>query len=404
MKHEIAELLPFYANGTLDAADRVRVETELAACPQCRADLREHEAIGGALRAREADAASIDALLDRTLARIDAPATVARGLNETWWSWPARYATAAVLVVGLGAAGVAAWHARTSPETTTIGEGASSREAVAVYRVSPSPAKATEPKAAAIRVNTARSLASQPMGAPATDPGTHHRLARRAALDLLVKDVGVSLAQARSSVGAAGGEITELTDENPRDAGAVHHASVTAEIPADRLDATLDALARVGTVTNRTINAEDVENTIVDEEARLRNLRRAETDLLRIMDRGGKTSDVLAAQQQLTETRGQIERLTAEHRSNLHRTATSTIALTLTEDRPVPTSAKPGPTARIDASWHAGLNALADALTALVASAVWCVAVSPLPLAIAGAGLAASVAVRKLFSTPRPAA
>ena len=30
--HEIAELLPFYANGTLDAADRARVDAELATC------------------------------------------------------------------------------------------------------------------------------------------------------------------------------------------------------------------------------------------------------------------------------------------------------------------------------------------------------------------------------------
>jgi hypothetical protein len=167
------------------------------------------------------------------------------------------------------------------------------------------------------------------------------------------------------------------------------------EVPADRLDDTLDHLGLLGTVQTRAIDAEDVDATIVDEEARLRNLRRAETDLRKLMDKGGKVTDILTVQENLNDVRGQIEQLDAQHRSDLHRVATSTIAVSLTEDRPNPTPAVPGPTARIDGAWHSGLNALADNLIAFVTTIVWCVAYAPIPLALAGVTYAVARALQK---------
>jgi hypothetical protein len=102
------------------------------------------------------------------------------------------------------------------------------------------------------------------------------------------------------------------------------------------------------------------------------------------MDRSGKVTDILTVQQNLSETRGQIEQLDAQHQRDVHRVATSTISIQLTEDRPTGTPAKPGPSARIDGAWHGGLNALADTLVALISTIAWCVAYSPLPLALAG--------------------
>ena len=42
------ELLPAYAAGSLDGADRDRVRAHLADCPHCRADLAAWQAIAGA--------------------------------------------------------------------------------------------------------------------------------------------------------------------------------------------------------------------------------------------------------------------------------------------------------------------------------------------------------------------
>ena len=108
------------------------------------------------------------------------------------------------------------------------------------------------------------------------------------------------------------------------------------------------------------------------------------------MDKGGKVDEILTVQQNLSEVRGQIEQLDAQHAHDLHRVATSTITLSLTEDRPNPTPAKPGPTARIDGAWHSGLNALADTVVSLLSAIVWCVAYAPIPLALAGVTYAAA--------------
>jgi hypothetical protein len=281
-----------------------------------------------------------------------------------------------VLVVGFSAAGLAAWHARDA------GVGSSTP---LVYQVMRSPdakvAATTSSNAARQRAAVAQTNAE---AAPPPGVAKQHRLAKKARLELIVRDVEAALKTAQATVHAAGGDVTALADANPHAIDSVHGATMEVEVPAGRLDDTLDHLGLLGTVQNRAIDAEDLDAAIVDQEARLRNLRRAENDLRALMDRSGKVTDILTVQQNLNETRGQIEQLDAQHKRDVHRIATSTISIQLTEDRPTSAPAKPGPSARIDGAWHSGLNALADTLVSLISTIAWCVAYSPVPLALAG--------------------
>ena len=393
--HQIAELLPFYANGTLDPADRARVESELATCPQCAAELHELQTLGAALRSRaDAAAGPPSHLFDDIMARVAATATPPAVLKPhvSWWAVPARYATAAALVVGFGAAAVAAYHEHEADVARTgTGVVATNGEATAIFRATDGArAGANNPVAAPKPADALNALRVQPSQAKsAAAVAKQHRLAKKARIELLVRDVEATLKQAQSVVRGAGGEIVSLADSNPRATDAVHGAQIAVEVPADRLEATLDRLGLLGTVQNRAIDAEDVDAAIVDEEARLRNLRREEDDLAKLMDKGGKVTDILTVQQSLSDVRGQIEQLAAQHANDLHRVATSTISIAITEDRPNPSPVKPGPTARIDGAWHSGLNALADTLVALLSTIVWCVAYAPIPLALGGITYAA---------------
>jgi anti-sigma factor RsiW len=410
-EHEIAELLPFYANGTLDAAERARVDAELAHCSACASELHELQELAATLKAR-ADAAPPvpEHVLDDVFARISTPATAlaATRLRTAWWGTPARYATAAMLVVGFGAAAFAAHHAREASVTDTTYLGAPTSSDVAkqttIYRVTPDPhpkAHADRPRAAASAPAPQAVAQGQPNAPSEPTVAKQHRLAKKARLELLVRDVEATLKQALATVRRAGGDVTTLNDTSPRTAGAVHAATMDVEVPAGRLDDTLDHLGLLGAVQTRAIDAEDVDATIVDEEARLRNLRRTEADLRKLMDKGGKVDDILNVQQNMTEVRGQIEQLDAQHRNDVHRVATSTISISLTEDRPNATPAKPGPTARIDGAWHSGLNALADSVIAFVTTLVWCVAYAPIPLALAGATYAVGRALQKRIAPVR---
>ena len=406
MKHEIAELLPFYANGTLDAAEHARVEAELATCATCAEELHELRSLGDTLRAHAEGAPPLPAhILDDAMARIAMPRTTAAAtrIRSAWWGTPARYATAAAIVLSFGVAGAAAWRAHeadvASSQVALRGTVSNDRIATTIFRVTPAP---NAPKTAKLAAGSAQGVpAAAGADAPAQSVEKRHRLAKSAKLELLVRDVEASLKAARSAVRAAGGDVTALADASPRDSGAVHSAQLDVEVPADRLDGTLDTLAALGAVQNRRIDAEDVDAAIVDEEARLRNLRRAETDLRKLMDKGGKVDEILTVQQNLSEVRGQIEQLDAQHQHDVHRVATSTISVELTEDRPNAAPAKPGPSARIDGAWHAGLSALADSVVAIVSSVAWCLAYSPVPLVLGAAVfgvLRAVLALRARFT------
>jgi hypothetical protein len=399
-EHDVAELLPFYANGTLDAADRARVEAELETCPSCAAELRDLHAIAAALKARAGDAPALPGyVLDDALARIASlPASnPVSTLRTAWWGTPARWATAAALVVGFGAVAAAAYHAHEAQVAATTPYSNGEGQIASVFRVTPGPGRAQDQIARAAPI-AAKAAPAQRAAAVPNAVAKQHRLAKKARIELLVRDVETTLKQAQSTVRDAGGDVTALNDASPRTAGTVHAATIDVEVPADRLDGTLDTLARLGAVQTRAIDAEDLDASIVDQEARLRNLRRAEVDLRALMDKGGKVDDILNVQQNLSEVRGQIEQLDAQHRHDLHRVATSTIQITLTEDRPNATPAKPGPTARIDGAWHSGLDALADTVVSLLATLAWCAAFSPIALAL---GALTYAAIR--FVKRRPA-
>ncbi len=400
-QHDVVELLPYYANGTLDAADRARVESELATCASCAEELRELERLGAALHAY-ADAAPpvSPSVLDDALARIATPssAIVATRLRTAWWGTPARYATAAVLVVGFSAAALAAYQAREAELMRTAAgtKGNGESPGSFVYRVTPGPNNNSP-------VRTKGRSESGIAGAPAADADStvakQHRLAKTAHIDVLVGSVEKSLQRTRGVTRENDGEITSLDDASPRTEGAVHGAQLTVEIPAARLERTLDELAALGTVQNRAIEAQDVDAAIVDEEARLRNLRSEERDLRVLMSKGGKVDDILSVQQNLSEVRGQVEQLDATHQHDLHRVATSTISVSFTEERVNETPAKPGPSARIDGAWQSGVNALADTVVALLSTIAWCVAYSPIPLGLAAIGYAALRLLKRRFAS-----
>jgi Domain of unknown function (DUF4349) len=135
------------------------------------------------------------------------------------------------------------------------------------------------------------------------------RLARSGAVDLISPDVERALADIATIARGNDGDLIGLNDERPANAGDLHRASVTLSVPAADFNRTLSALAGVARMRSRRVDAEDVSDKLVDDGARLRNLRRTELDLLKIMDRSGRVSDVLDVERELSSTRDQIEQL-----------------------------------------------------------------------------------------------
>jgi hypothetical protein len=135
-------------------------------------------------------------------------------------------------------------------------------------------------------------------------------IVRTGTLDLEVGSLASSVAAAGSVVSVAGGYVSG-SDEAA--AGDKATASVSYRIPASAWDATLDGIRRVATtVRHQQVTSEEVSGQVVDLGARILNLRATEAALQAIMARASKISDVLDVQKQVTDTRGEIERLVAD--------------------------------------------------------------------------------------------
>ncbi|HEX9671614.1 MAG TPA: zf-HC2 domain-containing protein [Thermoanaerobaculia bacterium] len=119
---ELELLLPWYVNGTLEAAERTALEDHLAGCPRCRGELAREEGLAATLRAAEDVApAPHPAQLARLLGRLDGEPRAERPprrrpaarLAALWAGTPrpVRWAVAAQALLVLVLAAVTGWRA-----------------------------------------------------------------------------------------------------------------------------------------------------------------------------------------------------------------------------------------------------------------------------------------------------
>jgi hypothetical protein len=160
---------------------------------------------------------------------------------------------------------------------------------------------------------------------------------------------------------------------------------VEIRVPQERLETTLEALAKLGTVENRALTAEDVTEQLVDSEARLRNLRKSEEMVLKIMERSGSVGDVLKASQELSNIRESIERIDAQLKSLRNQVAYSTISLTLEAAVSAQQTPEPSLGLRVQETWGKAAHSVGEFTLGLFALGIWLLAYSPYFLLIAAA-------------------
>lgn len=183
--------------------------------------------------------------------------------------------------------------------------------------------------------------------------------------------VGAVRAMALQLGGYVGGSQAGTADDS---------ATLTLRIPAPRFDDALQRLREMDAeVTAEATREQDVTGSVVDLEARIRNLEASEIQYRALLDRASRIEDILTIQARLDEVRGQIEQLQAqlEQLSELASLATLTVTL-------VPASA---PVEEQAAAWDPGaifdsaVAALVGLGQAIAAAGIWLVILG-LPLAV----------------------
>ncbi|NEP16761.1 MAG: DUF4349 domain-containing protein [Leptolyngbya sp. SIO4C1] len=215
------------------------------------------------------------------------------------------------------------------------------------------------------------------------------QLIRRANLLLTVESVDSALEQTAQIVQAQQGSILDLQDQQP-EAGRHRSAYLRLQVPQANLEATLTALADLGTVEQRSITAEDVSDQLVDLQARLKNLRQSEAALQKIMERSGSIADVLEVSRELSTVREQIEQLAARQKALQTRVSYSVIELNLESAIATATPGRPLGE-KVSNTWQQATQSVGDFTVGLMQIGLWLLAYSPYLAIVA---IAAALAYR----------
>lgn len=218
--------------------------------------------------------------------------------------------------------------------------------------------------------------------------GTH--IARTAALTLTVEDVERASAKVRSAASGAGGYIsseeTRFADDEDGDAQAPRSSSsasgdheppsrsgswaeIVVTVPVDELDSTMTELAEVGTVTQRTSDAEDLTQQYTDTTARVRTMKKSIERLRSLIDDTDDLEQIVTLEDELSEREANLESMVSQQKSLEKRTTTAPITVSLATPRAaddeVEETEETGFLAGLDQGWSGFTSALTAGLTVL---------------------------------------
>jgi hypothetical protein len=197
------------------------------------------------------------------------------------------------------------------------------------------------------------------------------KIVRTGSLELQVADVTKALTGGREAMAALGGYIGSSQQQRSGDQTV---ATVTYRIPVARWEDALSAMRGLGTVISEATDVAEVTAQIVDLDARIRNLKASEVALVGYAEKAPKVSDLLEIQARLTDTRGQIEQLTAQQADLSDRAALATLTVTFGTEIVAVTQAAErwDPAAEVDRA-SATLISMGQAVVsfAIVVAIVW---------------------------------
>jgi hypothetical protein len=163
---------------------------------------------------------------------------------------------------------------------------------------------------------------------PASAVSDGVQIVKTGSMALEVTSIENAAAQAQVAIEGMGGYVASSSRYGSGDDAS---ATITFRLPASRWDDALKAMRALGQkVVNEQTNTQDVTSQVVDLDARITNLKAAESALLGIMAKATEIKDILAVQERLTQTRGEIEQLTAQRDYLKDQAAMSTLSVAFT--------------------------------------------------------------------------
>jgi len=147
---------------------------------------------------------------------------------------------------------------------------------------------------------------------------------------VVVAEIDRALAAVKALATDGGGYMARMTS-----------SSIVIRVPAEQFEATVEALADVGTVIDKDITAQDVTEQYEDLALRLRNARALREKLEQLLARAKDVKEVLAVEKELARLREQTELLEGRLNRLKNRVAYATLSVTFVKVSGAPAEARP---------------------------------------------------------------
>lgn len=231
---------------------------------------------------------------------------------------------------------------------------------------------ASAPQAAADSGN----VAAEPptLEVPAPTPN----LIQKAALTLIVTSTDEVVSEVTSIVKQQQGYFVDLQDNRSDSRNGLQNVSMQIRIPQSKLEGILTQFAQLGTVKSQSRTAEDVSEQLVDLEARLRNQRKQEELLLKIMEqKSGSVADILNVARELSNIRQSIEQIDAQRKNLQTQISYATIYLNLEAPAAITPELKRPVTLQFQETWEESTSSVKNLTFTLLKMGIWVLSFSP---------------------------
>jgi anti-sigma factor RsiW len=371
-------------DGELPAAEAKVVSTHIDECTECAAIAAQFRETSHSLAAWTVPAmpASLDAEIDKHAVNAasrrmaHAPAATRLGLRDgRLWILVGGGVVAAILFTIVSARSISnsadQQVARPSIESSLPMDG---RNLAALQPLASTGAAAAKSRQAGVagmllqdRTEMQNNALASPtaMTAGSVNPAAP-MIAHTISLTIVVRDVPAARAALDAILAQHHGYAAQLNINTPENYARSFNASL--RIPAPELPTALPDLRRLGRVQTESQSGEEVTQQHTDLVVRLNNARETEQRLRAILQqRTGKVSEILEVEEQISNTRGEIERMEAEQKALEHRVDFASVDLQLTEEYKAqlnPPSSSIG--TRMHNAFVTGIRNAANSLLAIV--------------------------------------
>lgn len=159
---------------------------------------------------------------------------------------------------------------------------------------------------------------------------TDRKIVKTATLSIKTNDYEVFMSGIKQKIEQYNGYV-EKSQEYNYDNKTNRNANMTIKIPADKLEGFIEELSAMGTLTSKTIGSDDITNSYIDVESRIKALETEQEALLGILEKAENLADVISLQDRLSDVRADLEALKALKQSYDEMVAYSEIAIDIRE-------------------------------------------------------------------------